>query len=178
MRGGGLLFWSRGRCARKKNPSGQWLRVLRSAAPSRRQSKWRGWFGSFLWPGEGAACARCCWLREKRKKVLWRGRLGKKPEENQLPFFPPICPIRQVCLYEGKGSSGEGRGTGDHQSSCQLLWGSCLGSSPDFQPKKRDQKMVLDPGSGSSALWAQGSRKDIKSPPSLIVKLPPLGNSV
>jgi hypothetical protein len=57
-------------------------------------------------------------------------------------------------------------------------WGCCLGSSPDFQPKKRDQKMVLDPGSGSSALWAQGSRKDIKSPPSLIVKLPPLGNSV
>lgn len=58
----------------------------------------------------------------EEKKVLWRGRLGKKPEENQLPFFP-LCPIRQVCLYEGKGSSGEGRGTGDHQSCCQLLWG-------------------------------------------------------
>jgi hypothetical protein len=58
----------------------------------------------------------------EEKKVLWRGRLGKKPEENQLPFSP-LCPIRQVCLYEGKGSSGEGRGTGDHQSCCQLLWG-------------------------------------------------------
>lgn len=26
----------------------------------------------------------------EEKKVLWRGLLGKKPEENQLPFFPPL----------------------------------------------------------------------------------------
>ena len=114
----------------------------------------------------------------EEKKSPLEGSAEEETRRESAPVFPPLCPIRQVCLYEGKGSSGEGRGTGDHQSSCQLLWGSCLGSSPDFQPKKRDQKMVLDPGSGSSALWAQGSRKDIKSPPSLIVKLPPLGNSV
>jgi hypothetical protein len=59
-------------------------------------------------------------------------------------------------------------------------WGCCLGCSPDFQPKERDE-MVLDPGgSDSSVLWVQGRRKDVKLLgfpfllPHLIAKLPPI----
>ena len=58
---------------------------------------------------------------EEKKKSSGGVGWGRNQKRISSPFSP--CPIRQVCLYEGKGSSGEGRGTGDHQSCCQLLWG-------------------------------------------------------
>ena len=69
----------------------------------------------------GCLCPLLLVEGEEKKSPL-EGSAGEETRRESAPVFPP-CPIRQVCLYEGKGSSGEGRGTGDHQSCCQLLWG-------------------------------------------------------
>ena len=123
---------------------------------------------------------------EDKTKSSGGGGCGRNQKRISSPPPPPFLPVRSGP-NEGKGGSGEGRGIGDHQSCCQLLWGRrkakgrgllsagkwerrwgcCLGSSPDFQPKERDKKWCWTRGSGSSALWAQGRRKDIKFCPPL-----------